>query len=143
MPGFSRPRAGGQEGEPVGEAVGDVLERQHLHAGRGQLEGQGDAVELAADQGHQGGVVGVQLERGKDGAGALEEQPDCGGLADRREIRVVAGDGQRVDRDLNLAGERERLTACRENRDLRATLQDPFQDGRCGVDDVFAVVHHE
>ena len=56
------PAAAGQQPEPVVEARGELGGRQRAQPGAGQLDGQRQAVEAAADLGHRWQVLGGQPE---------------------------------------------------------------------------------
>ena len=55
-------RATGQQAEPLVEALGDLLRRHRPDPRRGELDGEGDAVEVAADLDDGLDVVGVDHE---------------------------------------------------------------------------------
>ena len=50
----------GQQAELVVQAFEDLVRRQRAYPGRGEFDGQGKAVEPAADLGHGFGVLGTQ-----------------------------------------------------------------------------------
>jgi hypothetical protein len=56
---------------------------------------------------------------------------------------VVAGCGQRRDREQGLAGDPEGLPAGRQDADVGRLLEDPFTHGGDGGQDVLAVVEEE
>ncbi len=57
--------APGEQGEPVGQAVEDLLRREDPGPDRGELDGQWQAVEPTDQVGHCRPVGGGQLERAR------------------------------------------------------------------------------
>jgi hypothetical protein len=55
------------------QAGEDGGRRQDLDLGRGQLDSQGQAVQVNADAGHRDGVAGRQGKVGRDRPGAVHE----------------------------------------------------------------------
>lgn len=56
------------------EPCGDLLGRQDVHARAGQLNRQGNAIEIPADVGDHTGVLGGQFKGGQKGTGACDEK---------------------------------------------------------------------
>jgi hypothetical protein len=67
--------AGREHAEAVLEPRRKVLYRQDAHAGGGQLEGQGDAVQPPAHLGHRRGVVERQGELRQRRRRPVDEEP--------------------------------------------------------------------
>ena len=75
-----------QHVETVVEVLGNLFERQRAHAGHGQLDGQGNAVESIADLRHERCVMRRQLESRMGGGRTLDKKTDRivrGQLCDR------------------------------------------------------------
>ncbi len=70
------PAAAGEQPEPVAEPGGQLRHRQRADPGRRELNGQRDAVELAADVSHRRDVLLGQAETGPGQRGTVAEQPD-------------------------------------------------------------------
>ena len=66
--------AASEQGEPVGQAVEDLLRREDPGPDRGELDGQRQAVEPADQVGHCRLVGGGQLERARGRGRPLGEQ---------------------------------------------------------------------
>ena len=69
-------RTAGEQGQAAAEASEERLRRKRLRAGRGQLDGEGKAIEPGANLGDNVLVVWAERERGIDGNGPLTEQLD-------------------------------------------------------------------
>ncbi|GAA3095528.1 hypothetical protein GCM10020254_46000 [Streptomyces goshikiensis] len=80
LAGQDGPRAAGQEPEAVVEAVGDLARGQQPQPGRGQLDGEREAVQAGADLGDGVRVVGGG-EAGAGGGAAVGEEAVRGGRA--------------------------------------------------------------
>ena len=76
VPGRRRPGSVAQGGEPVIELFRQLLGAEHPGSGGGDLEGQGQAVESAADADHGIGVGVVEGEVAVGVAGPGAEQGD-------------------------------------------------------------------
>ena len=89
------------------------------------------------------GVRNIEHEVGVGGAGALHEQPHGIGRADRREVGVFFGGGERGHRHEAFTVEREPFAARRQHHHPSARA-DQLLDQFCGrVQHVFAVVDHQ
>jgi hypothetical protein len=64
------------------EAGEEGARGKDLDPGGGELDGEGETVEAAADVGDDGGNVGGQAEGGVGGLGALDEEGDGTGAGD-------------------------------------------------------------
>lgn len=135
-------RACHQDSKPVVEAVGQRVCTQDAHARRGHFQGQGDAVETAADPGHGGGIGFVENESTRGLAGPFAEQPYGVGVGQL--CRVVPGrKGQRAERVQVLAGDGQGLAAGRQDQYLGTAGQHrPGQVGG-GVDEMLPVVQDD
>jgi hypothetical protein len=146
--GAAAPR---QHPEPVLEAGEELLHRQHPDAGRGQLEGQRDAVQPHAHLRDGGGVPGGQAEPGERRPGPVGEQAHGlrpGDLRDRGPRLRVRTAGERRERQRRhaphrLTREPQRLAAGRQDADVRAGAQQRLGQRGAGADEVLAVVEHE
>ena len=135
-----RARAAGQKGETLVEPGVQLGHRHDPQAGSGQLDGQRNAVEPPADAADNRSGPLVPGERHPVLRGAVGEEPHGLGVADRLHVIVV---GRRVHGRNPvdaLAVDAERLTAGREQRDVRAIPQQRVRELGAGVDDVLAVV---
>ena len=105
--------AAGEQGEPIGQAVEDLLRREDTGPDRGELDGQRQAVEPADQVGHCRLVGGGQLERARGRGRPLGEQRDRLVLAELGQGFGGTGCGQRErrHRDDVLPRHRERLPA--------------------------------
>ena len=145
----------GQEAETVVQALGQLAWTEHRHAGRRQLDGQGDAVQPAADREHVPGVLGAERESGLPEAGPLDEQAH-GPVAlhrfqGRHHLRALAGPAQDVilrrgqGRDAvgHLTGHPQGLLAGGQELQSGAGPQERIGQAGAGVQDVLAVVQHQ
>jgi hypothetical protein len=142
LPRLGRPRAAGEQGEPVDHALGQLAHRQGRDPRGGELDRERHAVEVPADLRDGGGVVVGQPEVRERVPGAVDEQRDGGA---GRAARGVTGrrDRERVDRALHLPARRQRLPARGEDAQVRTALEEALDQERAGVDQVFAVVEHQ
>ena len=120
-------------------------ERERTQLGRGQLDGQWQPVELAADLRHGRPVLGVEGEPRRHGGGPLDEQgharvPRLGaavvrlpllGYAQRRHVPDVLG------------GHPEHPPAGTQHPQPRRRAQRPVGERRAFVDEVLAVVQDQ
>lgn len=74
LAGQDRAGAGGEETEAVVETVGDLARGEQPEAGGGQFDGEGQAVEAAADLVDGRAAVPGEVDVGAYGAGALGEE---------------------------------------------------------------------
>ena len=150
--GFERPlpRDGGprpacQQPESIAEPQVDLLDRQHRHASRRQLDRQWNAVEALADARDRCSVAGRHRKGVVDRSSPLDEQ--TGRFEPRqpvrRERRTGLRDHERSDPPHRFAGHAQRLTAGGNQAHAGRRAQQRFGDvGRC-VDQVLAVVEHD
>ena len=80
-----RAAAVAEQAEAVVQAAGDLLDGHRAEPGGGQLDGQGETVQLAADLHDMGDVVRMEGEPGADQTGPVAEELDGGGV--RRLLR--------------------------------------------------------
>ena len=133
----------GQESEPLAEVGADVGGGHGADAGRGQLDGEGDAVEAAADLDHVLEVVVTHGEAAADGGGPLLEQPQRGVLGGSHAERGRVGQGEGAEVLDRLAGHVEGLAGGRQQSDVGRAREDLLGQVGGGVDHVLAVVEHE
>jgi hypothetical protein len=100
-------------------------------SGGGQLDGQRQAVQAAADGAHRFGVLVAEPKLGPGLAGAGDEQLDPVGLAERRHC---PGD---------LAVDPERLPAGSYHLHRRRRSQQRASDLGSGLHQVLAVIQHQ
>ena len=120
-----------EQAEAVVEAPGDLGDRQRLDPGGGQLDGQGQAVEGAADRLHGGGGVAVEGEAPPGPGRPVGEQ---GHRVGQRQ-RLQGVDGLAVDPQRGLAGG--------QDPQRRGAVQQPGGQVDDPVEDVLAVVQDE
>ncbi len=130
LPGQQGAAAAGQQPETVVEPVGQLPRGEHPQAGRGEFDGERQAVQPPADLGAGRRVV-VDAETGAGGGPAVGEQAQCD--------RV----GQWSDGPQHLARYGERLAARGQHRHSGAFGEQPLGEGRCGPDHMLAVVEHQ
>ncbi len=143
VPVEGRAGAAVEQPEPVVQPVRDLTGGQGAQPGRGQFEGQRQAVELAADPDHRVDGVVVHGEAGAGRGGALREERD-GGVRERP-LRSVAGcgHGERRDRPERLAGDAERLAAGGEHGEPGCGGQQALGEAGRVLDQVLAVVQDQ
>ena len=114
----------------------------HPQPGRGQLDGQRDAIQPPADPpGHLGGRH-VPGQRHPLGGGAVGQQPHRLAGPDRRGVVAVGRGAQRRHPVHPLPADAQRLTAGRQQRQVRAVPQQRVGELGASVDEVLAVVQH-
>ena len=144
LPGERGAAPAGQQAEAVVQLTQEVPHRQDGRAGGGQLQGQGDPVQPAAQLGHRPRVLGAQREARPGGAGALHEESH----------RLVRGQGLRRVRALGrrlqgrrapdrLTGHPQRLAARGQDAHARAGAQEGVRQRGAGRHEVLAVVQHQ
>ena len=122
----------GQQPEAVTQAVEDLGQRHHAHARRRQLDPKGQTVQAVTDLAHGGGVVNADAEIGPGQPRTVDEEFDR--FVRERQRRHPPG---------RFAGHPDRLTARREDRQLRAGAQERDDEFGARVEQVLAVVEHE
>ena len=133
-----------EQPEPIVEAAGDLVRRERAHAGRGELDREGNAVEATADLRDRHAVRGRDPERRRGSHCALGEQANGVELAELLNAGAVhRGQRQRWDRKQRLAGDPEALPAGGEHPDTGACTQERVGDLRTGTDHLFAVVEQD
>ena len=145
MPRQGRATALPEQLEAAIEESGRSLQAVGADAARGELEGQRDAVDLAADVG-DGPCFGVAEHRavtaGRDaldeelGGRIVEQLPGADGQPFRRRIERA----QRID---VLALGAQRFAAGRQDADLRRFPDDGLRQRRQQVDDMLAAVEDQ
>ena len=88
-------RAAAQGAQAAAETLAKDLEREDAQTGRGQLDGQRQALEPATDVGHERGVVIGDAEVRPHGPGALDEEQHGLELLEllRRSVRATSAGG--------------------------------------------------
>ena len=126
LPLRCRARAAGEQRQPLLESFEQHRRRESLHARSSQLDRERQAVEAPADLGDLAvcGKVGI------DGQGTLHEEIDCFPLS------------QRIDGDLPLAVDVQRLAARDEHRQVRTGSDRLCDAGGC-LEQMLEVVQHE
>ena len=115
--------------------------REQPQARSGQLEGEGEAVELPGDGGEGRGVVVGDLRGGAGGRGPVEQQGDGGGAG--HGLDVVGGRrGQRAQHHLVLGAHPQWRTARRQHDEVGAA-GDQVGEHRRGPGELLEVVEHE
>jgi hypothetical protein len=131
-----------QELEPVAEAREQVLGPQQLHPRRDQLDGERQAVQAAADLRHRLRVVLPDREAGTYGPRPLDEEAH--GVVGAHLVEgAVAGEAQRVDRELVLALDVQDGAARDDDGEARAAPEE-LGHQRGGIGQLLEVVEdHE
>lgn len=93
MTGQDRGGAGRKKAVAVVEAFQELFDAEDAHAYGGQLDGEREAVQAAAQTGHGGPVVGGEAEAGDHGGGAVGEEREGRVALGRAEVAVRVGDG--------------------------------------------------
>ncbi len=132
-----------EQPEPVIEPCRKPLNSQSCSAGRGQFDGQRNAVEPPADCGHRSNArVGRQLRI--DRARSRQEQPHGAGLQQLFPIHdLFRRHVERRNLIERLTLGTQRFTAGGKYTGGLAGPQDRFRHVRCRVDHVLAVVEDE
>ena len=135
-----RARTAGQQGETLVEPGVQLGHRHDSQPGRGQLDGQRDAVEPPAyPAGHRSGVL-VPGERRPLLRGAVSEQPHGLGVADRLRSVILGWCIEGRNPVDTLPGDAQRLAAGGEQHGVRAALQESVRQLGARIDDVLAVI---
>ncbi len=136
---------GGEQREPVLQRIGDLVDREHPHPRRGELEGERQAVETSADAGDRQRVRVVDGETGTDDLRPGREQLRRFRVPQFLRRRDTHGrSGQRWDLPDRLAVDAQYLAAGDHHVQLRALAQQVGDDLGAGGEEVLAVVeHHE
>ena len=123
--------AAGQDVEALVEPFDDLRGRQGPGAGRGELDGQRDAVDLGAQL--VDGVAGEVDRASPEGRRPLQEE----------HAGVRARGVERLDQVDVLAGKVERLTAGGQHGHAGAAIEQAVGQLGRGIEDVLAVVEHD
>ena len=145
LAGQRRPAAADQEVEAIVQTIGDRGDGEDGDARRGELDGQGQTVEVMAQARDGRRVLEGEHEGRIDRLGALDEEPD---RVDRHELRRVdlgirVRDRQRRHAEDDLARDPEGLTAGGQDPHAGAAPEERLRDRRARVDQVLAVVEDE
>jgi hypothetical protein len=119
------------------------MSRKDTQAGSGDLESERQTVESSADLDHRAGVGVVEAEASAHGADPVQEERHRWRRLDLALARRRRWDRQREHGPDVLAPDAQALAARGHDRDLRAAAGQRLHQARGGVEDVFAVVHHE
>ena len=131
--------AHGEQLEPLGQTVADLLRRQRPDPGRGQLDGQRDSVQIPAQRDDSSCVVHGQLEVRACRPGTVHEQVNCLVVDDRlrRHHSRLLRQAQRRHHDHVLAAQPQRPPAGQQEPDkfgqtVRSPCtRSPTADSRC------------
>ena len=134
-----------EDPEAVVESFRDRRDTQRSEPARRELERKRQPVEAKADACHVLRHLIVELEPGRRGGGACDEQRD-GLVAEeavgrQRSLRI--GDVERRDPEDHLPRDAERFAACREDREAPDGAEQPVRERRGLCEHVLAVVEHE
>ena len=137
--------AAAQETEAVVEPCRDRSGAQRAEPRGGELERERQAVEAEADAGDVVGVLVVEHEARRRGGRALDEERHR--LVVREALRRLRalriGDVERGDAKHDLARRAQRLSARREDRQLRRRAEQRVREAGGRREQVLAVVEHE
>ena len=131
---------GPQQVQPVVEPVAQRCQADHAHAARGELDGEGQAVEPTDELGDVADDVRRGLEVGSRCSGSFEEQRH------RRHVRVGGAGAGQPERSQGvdlLDREPEPLAAGGQHTDTRTERSDPGRQVADRGEHVLAVVQHE
>jgi hypothetical protein len=138
MPPNGRATTSRQQPQAIVEARCQSADAKEIRARSRQLDRQRQAIECAADAGHDRTLGIVQLERMQAGRGALSKQ------LDRREAeRLSCGEHSTRWRQDPLALGAQGLAAGGNHMDTRYAREELFGKVRGGINDVLAVVQHD
>jgi hypothetical protein len=145
VPAAGGPAARAQQPEAIPEPVDYMVHGQRPQAHGGQLDGQRNALEAAAELRDGVRVASVDLEARLNGRRPLQEQLHRvvlqQGLLRRRS--VAGRHAQRRHRQDHLALDAERLPAGDQHLEAARGSQEPVEEDGAGVDQVLAVVKHK
>ena len=133
---------GRKQRELVVETGVNFLQRQDIDAGAGQLDGQRNAIQPAADVDDNSHVFGGEGEVREDTPRPLGEQPNRVELAYVACRKVIGRQLHRRHRIAPLAGRAQRLATRRQDADL-SLGQHGFHQVSAGAQNVFAVIQHQ
>ena len=142
LPGRGGTRTGGQQVEPVVEALPDLLGRQRPQPYRRQLDGQRQPVQPPADPGDRGLVVGGEREPGYGGGGPLAEQGDRR-VGAQSAVLPPGRYPQRLHAHHTLVGQSQGFPAGRQDPQRSDLAQQRAGQLGARLDQVLAVVQHQ
>ena len=132
-----------EQREQIVEVRGDVLRIEAGHARGGELDGEREPVDAAANLSEQSaGALGVERSL-RARTGALSEQLNRAARRDLLEARVRTHHGQRSKPVGHLAVDPQRLSTRRENAKPRESRRQRRGEIGDGGHDVLAVVDHQ
>ncbi len=129
----------GEQGEALVEPLLELREREHVEPRGRELDGQGDAVEAAADASDGGEVAVAWAEIGPYQHRAVEEKPNRLCFVASRGSGQVEG----LHREQRLARDADRCLARVQHLHLGTRLQQPSREIGDLRDEVLTVVEHE
>ena len=140
--GAATPR---QQTESVVQHGADLADRERPRANRGELDGQGDAVETPADLRHVDRIRFVQHELLIYVRCAIDEETHRLGPADGLDARTARfrRQGQAADGKEPFAFDAQTLAAGGEKSHIRSLRQHSVGEVGAGVEQVLAIVEHE
>ena len=142
LPGVGGAVARGQHREPITHPVGQLERLQSGQPGCRQFQGQGNAVQPAANHSDRIECRPVRAQIGTHRGRPVQEQPGCGKVPDPLGWAPFGRDRQRRNGQLHFPGHSERLAAGRQYPYLRAALQDGLDQRGHRFDQVLAIVEH-
>ena len=116
--GHAAPRT--KEAHAVVESIGDLPDREHLGVGGRELDREREAVELAADLRHGGQPIRVDGEIAPDRVAAVEKEARARVPLDLVRLCGLVGGRERLEREVELAGDAQRDAARCQHADVRA-----------------------
>ncbi|CAN5532057.1 hypothetical protein BH20ACT10_BH20ACT10_00610 [soil metagenome] len=134
--------AGGEQPQRVVEAGGDLGRRHAPHPRRGELDGERRPFEPPAHFRDRRGVRLHDLEAGRGGGSPLREEPRRLRARSRLQRRGVRH-GHGRNRPYSFTRNSERLAARGENREVRASAEQPLRQPRARLDEMLAVVEED
>ena len=127
---FDAPTAG-QQPEPLAQAMVELVDREHPHAGCRQLDGEWDAVQPVAHPGHRVPIVVSERQRRVGVGGTAGEELERRRLVERRHGHEL------------LARDPQTFPARRQDRHRGPRTQTGLRDPSRLLEQVLAVVEHE
>ena len=143
MAGQDGRAAGREEAVAVVEPGDELVDAEDAHPDGRELDGEGQAVEAAAEAGHGGPVVGGEFEAGGDGGGPVGEERQGRVGRGGREVRVRVGHRQRPYVQEVFLREGQPVAARREDPDAGRAVQQSRRQLRAGGQQMLAVVEDQ
>jgi hypothetical protein len=129
--------------EPILEAFGKKINRYRPSSSCGKFQRQWDAVQPTTNGSNRAGAGGVESELATVGTHPVDKEPDGLGETYRVEICAVRGNRERAHVIDMLACDADRFSACCQDVEVGAMVEESIDQLGYRLDDVFAVIEHE